>query len=46
MSTRGKVHCEECERWLSVEGEHETVACDCGHRFVVSITAIPARLAG
>jgi hypothetical protein len=41
----GKVRCDDCDEWLPVEGDNETVTCDCGNRFVVTITTIPARLA-
>ena len=39
-----QVLCDKCESWIPVEGESETVSCDCGNRFVVTVTQIPARL--
>ncbi|MEF8784296.1 MAG: hypothetical protein V5A45_00070 [Haloarculaceae archaeon] len=42
---RAQVLCDDCETWIAVEEGSETVACDCGNRFVVTVTQIPARVA-
>jgi len=39
-----QVLCEDCGTWIPVEGKSDTVSCDCGERFVVTVTRIPARL--
>jgi hypothetical protein len=39
---RAKVHCEACGDWLLVTRTDEWIECDCGQRFAVTITPIPA----
>lgn len=41
---RAQVLCDNCETWIPVEDGSETVSCDCGKRFVVTVTEIPAQL--
>jgi hypothetical protein len=39
-----QVLCDDCDSWVPVEGESETVSSDCGERVVVTVTWIPTRL--
>ena len=40
-----KIHCERCDRWLDVRREGDQVRCECGRRFIVTVTELPTRLA-
>lgn len=36
-----KVRCEDCAEWLRVDAETETATCDCGRRYVLTVSEIP-----
>jgi hypothetical protein len=36
-----KVYCEDCDAWLVAETRDDCVECDCGQRFVVTVTPVP-----
>jgi hypothetical protein len=40
MPPAGKVRCDDCDRWLTVEEQDDIVECECGAWFAVTITPV------
>jgi ribosomal protein S27E len=43
MREHAQVYCDECENWITVEHPDDTVKCDCGRGFLVTITPLPTQ---
>lgn len=41
MSQKTKVYCEDCDSWLTTVEPDDCLVCDCGQRFVVTVTRVP-----
>lgn len=40
-----RVHCPECDAWIPVDAARELAECDCGTRYIVTVTDLPAPMA-
>jgi hypothetical protein len=40
MSAAGRVHCDKCDRWVTVDDQDDIVECECGAWFAVTITPV------
>ena len=38
---QAKVYCDTCDKWLRVQPNDRHVRCDCGRRFLVTVTELP-----
>ena len=40
---RAKVYCGDCGEWVTGDAEDGSIACECGNRFVVTVTPLRER---
>lgn len=40
---RAQVYCEECSAWFPVDGGEKWVECECGTRYILTVSEIPAQ---